>query len=118
MHTPHYYIGYFVGAPEVIPALNVMIFDNKHFFVGGYYGPSVRGDDRNIYFQDEQLGQTIRQYFDYLWSQAHLLNENHVINWTEIKHCGLALGYEIDELNRLISEVAQKVGFFDVQTLD
>ncbi|HNT78110.1 MAG TPA: hypothetical protein PKH77_24115, partial [Anaerolineae bacterium] len=68
-----YYIGYFIGPPETIPVLNVMIFDDKYFVLGGYYGPSARGEDRNLYLQSEIIGFTIRHYFDYLWSKARLL---------------------------------------------
>lgn len=113
----NYYVGYFVGAPETIPVLNVMIFDDKHFLLGGYYGPSARGEDRNLYIQNEAIGATLRQYFDYLWSKARLLNENRVISWDEIRYCGLKLGYTLDELNATISRIAQEVGFSEVRVL-
>jgi hypothetical protein len=113
----NYYIGYFFGAPEAIPVLNIMIFDDKHFLLGGYYGPSARGDDRNLYIQNEAVGATLRQYFDYLWSKARLLNENRAINWDEIRYCGLKLGYTLDELNALVSRIAQEVAFLEIKVL-
>lgn len=112
----NYYIGYFVGAPDTIPVLNVMIFDDKHFLLGGYYGPSARGEDRNLYIQNEPIGATLRQYFDYLWSKARLLNENRAVSWDEIRYCGLKLGYTLDELNATVSRIAQEVGFSEVKT--
>jgi hypothetical protein len=62
-----YYIGCYIGAPDVIPVLNVMGFDNEHYFIGGYYGPTVRGEDRNLYIHHEEIGTTILHYFEYLW---------------------------------------------------
>ena len=112
-----YYIGYFVGAPEVVPVLNLMIYDDVHFFIGGYYGPTVRGDDRNIYIQHDLIGQTLQQYFDYLWSKARLLNENQAIKWDEVRHCGLALGYTVDELNTIIAQIAHEVGLSQPRVL-
>jgi len=112
-----YYLGYFVGGSETIPVLNVMSFDDKHFLVGGYYGPSGRGEDRNLYIQHEDVQMTLRQYFDYLWSKARLLNENRATNWDEVKRCGLQLGYTLDELNVTIKRIAQEVGFTDIKEL-
>lgn len=113
----HYYLGYFVGAPEVIPVFNLMIFDDKHYLLGGYYGPSARGEDRNLYIQNEEIGVTLRQYFNHLWGKARLFNESRVINWDEIRYCGLKLGYSIDELNSLVKKISEEVGYKDVQTL-
>lgn len=112
-----YYIGYYLAPPELIPILNVMIFDRRHFMLGGYYGPSARGDDRNIYIQHDLIAKTLEQYFDYLWSKARLFNEHKVIKWEEVRYCGLALGYSIDELNATISRIAQKEGFSEIQVL-
>ncbi len=111
------YIGYFIGAPEVIPALNIMIFDDKHFLIGGYYGPSVRGDDRNAYIQNELLGATLCQYYEYLWQSARILNENRAIKWDEVKQCGLKLGYTLEELNSTVTRIANEVGFSQVKVL-
>jgi len=110
-----YYIGYFLGAPEVIPVMNLMIFDGKHFFIGGYYGPTVRGDDRNVYTQSDLMGATLQQYYDYLWKSARLFNDKHGINWEEIQHCGQQLGYDIEELNSTIARIAKSVGFSRVK---
>lgn len=113
-----YYIGYFMGALELIPTINLMIVDDKRFLLGGYYGPTLRGDDKYLYIQhDEAMATVFREYFEYLWSKAHLLNENGQINWDEIKRCGLALGYTLDELNTTISYVAQKADFSEVNLL-
>lgn len=113
----NYHIGYFIGAPETIPVLNVMIFDDKHFLVGGYYGPSSRGRDRNLYIQNEDINATLYQYFDYLWKKANLLNESRIVNWDELKRCGLNLDYTLDELNAVIKSIAEDVGFSDVRLL-
>lgn len=116
-HKHHYYIGYFIGAPDVIPVLNVMIFDEQHFFIGGYYGPSVRGEDSNLYTNDEAIGQTLRQYFNYLWGSARLLNEKRTINWDEVRHCGLKMGYSLEELNITISQIANELGISEINVL-
>lgn len=108
-----YYLGYFVGAPEVAPVLNLMNFDDEHFFMGGYYGPTVRGQDRNVHIQHDLIGQTFRQYYDYLWSKARIFNDNRIINWSEVRDCGLKLGYSLDELNATIAQIAKEVGFSD-----
>jgi len=110
----NYYIGCFIGAPEVIPALNVMIFDEKHFLIGGYYGPTARGNDRNLYIQSEEIGKTFLDYFNYLWSKAKLLNDNHKVDWEIIKDCGSKLGFTMDELNSTIARIANQVGFSEV----
>lgn len=110
----NYYIGYFVGAPEVVPTLNIMIFDDKHFFVGGYYGSAARGESRPLHIQHEEIGQAIRQYFDYLWVKAGIFNERSEINWDEVKHCALQLGYSTPELNETVAKIAEQVGLKDV----
>ena len=48
---------------------------------------------------------TLRQYFDYLWSRATLLNESREVNWDEVRHCGLKLGYTLSELNATINRI-------------
>lgn len=113
----NYYIGYFIGPQEVIPALNLMIFDRKHFLMGGYYGPSARGDDRNLYVEHDLMAETLEQYFDYLWSRARLFNEHRTIDWEQVQHCGMALGYTIEELNATISEIARRTGFKEIKKL-
>ena len=114
-HKYSYYIGYFVGAPDVIPVLNIMIFDDKHFFIGGYYGSSARGESKPLHIQQEEIGQMLRQYFDYLWSRAKLLNERQTINWDEVYHCALGLGYSNDELNQTVATIAEKVGLSEIK---
>ena len=117
-HQYDYYIGYFLAPPEVIPALNLMIFDHKHFLMGGYYGPSARGDDRNLYVQHDLMAATLVQYFDYLWSQARLFNEYKAVDWEQIQYCGKALGYTVEDLNSTVSERAQLANFEGVKRIE
>lgn len=116
-HKYEFYMGYYLSPPEVIPIMNVMIYDRKKFILGGYYGPSARGEDRNVCIQHNLIGDTFEQYYEYLWSKARLFNEHKAINWDEIKHCGLALGYSIESLNTTIARIAQATGFIESKTL-
>lgn len=92
-----------------------MIFDDKQFLLGGYYGESVRGEDRNLYIQNEVIGATINHYFDYVWNKARLFNVKRDIVWDEIQYCGTQLGYTTDELNAIVSQIAEDVGFRNVK---
>jgi hypothetical protein len=105
-----YYVGCFIGGEEVVPALNVMVFDEQHFLLGGYYGPSVRGVDRNLYIQHGEIGQTLIEYCNCLWSSAKILNVNRNINWEEVKRCALLLGYTDDEFNKTVQKIAGELG--------
>lgn len=113
-----FYLGYFLSPPEVIPILNVMMFDRKKFILGGYYGPSARGEDRNIYLKHNLTSSTLEQYYEYLWSRARLFNEHKSINWDEIKYCAIKLGYTVEELNFAVERIAKKVGFTDFPKIE
>ncbi len=116
-HEYKYYVGCYIGAPKTIPVLNLMIFDGAHFLVGGYYGPTAKGDSKNLYIQNETIGTTLTHYFDYLWNESRLLNGEGTINRDEIRRCALELGYSVKELNTKIALIAEEVGFSDVKFL-
>ncbi|HNT78809.1 MAG TPA: hypothetical protein PKH77_27710 [Anaerolineae bacterium] len=43
--------------------------------------------------------------------------KKNAINWDEIQHCALELGYTLEELNSTIARIAQEVNFTDIRTL-
>ena len=94
-----------------------MIFDDEHFFTGGYIGSSARGESKPLYIKHATMGEAYSQYFDYLWIKSKLLNEKQGIHWDVLHQCGLEVGYSNSELNAVITKIAEETDLKNIQLL-
>lgn len=104
-----YFIRYYDSPPKAIPLLNMMSFDDEHFYLGGYHTAESVAEEYVLFIRHPLVTQFLRSYWNVLWLSATPLNEGKRINWNELKQIAMKVGLKEDEYKTLLEESREEV---------
>ncbi|MBD3342450.1 MAG: hypothetical protein GF353_25345 [Candidatus Lokiarchaeota archaeon] len=84
-----YYIKYYQAPPKAFPLINLMSFDDDHFYLGGFYSAESPSTELVLFIKHPDVSKFFKQYWDALWLSAKPLNERNRINKNELKRIAL-----------------------------
>lgn len=104
-----YYIRYYKSPPKAIPLLNMMSFDDEHFYLGGYHSAESEAEEYATYLRHPLITQFLQSYWKVLWLSAIPLNEGRRINWNELKQIASSFGLNGQEYDAFIKRIKEEV---------
>ncbi len=104
-----YFIRYYPTPPKAIPILNIMAFDEDSYYIGGFHTSELSGNQKVLYIRQPELGDLLKDYWNYLWSQAIPLNEGGEINWKELEKIGKNVGIEKPDFDTMVERLKNEV---------
>jgi len=104
-----YFIRYYDAPPKAIPLLNMMSFDDHHFYLGGFYPSESPTEELAVYIRHPEIAQFFRDYWNVLWLSGIPLNEGKRINWAELKRIASHLGMTESEYNSMVTELRDEI---------
>ncbi len=104
-----YFIRYYDAPPKAIPLLNMMSFDEEHFYLGGFYPAESPADELAVYIRHPEISQFLRDYWNVLWLRATPLNEGKRINWAELKRIASHLGLTESEYDLMVAKLKDEI---------
>jgi hypothetical protein len=104
-----YRIRHYEPPPKAIPIVNLMSFDDKEFYYGGFEIRETARPAQVLFTSDPNTAELFKDYYDTLWNEAISLNEGGVIDWVELKRIGLRLGMADDDFESMVKEVEKEV---------
>ena len=104
-----YFIRYYDAPPKAIPLLNMMSFDDEHFYLGGFYPAEPTTEELVVYIRHPEIAQFFRDYWNILWLRAIPLNEGKRIDWAGLKRLALHLGMTESEYDSMVTKLKDEI---------
>jgi hypothetical protein len=93
---------------RAIPILQLMSFDDRDFYLGGFHSDISPTEEQVLYCRHAEITRVLREYWNVLWMKALPLNKGDVIHWKELKRIALRIGMKEAEYEELIAELKSK----------
>jgi len=100
-----YFIRIYDAPPKPIPVIHMMSFDNRHFYLGGFFPAESPTEEIVLYVQNDEIAKLLSEYWNELWRRAKPLNENKQINWDELKNIASKIGIDEVEFEQIINKI-------------
>ena len=90
---------------RAMPLLQMMSFDDKDFYLGGFYSEASPSEERVLYIRQPEVARCLQEYWSVLWMNATSFHEGDAINWHELGRIGKRLGLSDEEFEQMVSRL-------------
>lgn len=103
-----YFVRHYDIFSKKFPLFDLLSFDNKHFYLGGFYSVDDSAQAKVLYVHDLDINSMLKDYWGTLWQEAiPLVDDRKNIQIDELERIGYELGMSIGEFEDLVAKLEQ-----------